>query len=301
MTHLILLTGVLLLTGTVLVLAELRWFARRPLLERLAPYVPGGMAQRTGPGLLSVGSFREAIGPLARSLGARFSRLFGIEEDLDRRLRRVHASLDVTEFRVRQIGWSLSGLGIGALTAAVARPEPAIALLLTVGGPLLAFLVLEQQVTAASDRWKRSLRLELPVVAEQIGMLLGAGYSLTGALDRVGRRGHGTVAEDLRVVLRRIRQGAPEEQALREWADLSDVHAVERLVAVLALSREASDLGRLIATEARAIRRDVHRGLVETMETRAQQVWIPVTVATLLPGVVFIAIPFHAALSGFLR
>jgi tight adherence protein C len=251
--------------------------------------------------LLSVGSFREAIGPLARSLGARFSRLFGIEEDLDRRLRRVHASLDVTEFRVRQIGWSLSGLGIGALTAAVARPEPAIALLLTVGGPLLAFLVLEQQVTAASDRWKRSLRLELPVVAEQIGMLLGAGYSLTGALDRVGRRGHGTVAEDLRVVLRRIRQGAPEEQALREWADLSDVHAVERLVAVLALSREASDLGRLIATEARAIRRDVHRGLVETMETRAQQVWIPVTVATLLPGVVFIAIPFHAALSGFLR
>jgi tight adherence protein C len=301
MTHLILLTGVLLLTGTVLVLAELRWFARRPLLERLAPYVPGGMAQRTGPGLLSVGSFREAIGPLARSLGARFSRLFGIEEDLDRRLRRVHASLDVTEFRVRQIGWSLSGLGIGALTAAVARPEPAIALLLTVGGPLLAFLVLEQQVTAASDRWKRSLRLELPVVAEQIGMLLGAGYSLTGALDRVGRRGHGTVAEDLRVVLRRIRQGAPEEQALREWADLADVHAVERLVAVLALSREASDLGRLIATEARAIRRDVHRGLVETMETRAQQVWIPVTVATLLPGVVFIAIPFHAALSGFLR
>jgi tight adherence protein C len=301
MTHLILLTGVLLLTGTVLVLAELRWFARRPLLERLAPYLPGGMAQRTGPGLLSVGSFREAIGPLARSLGARFSRLFGIEEDLDRRLRRVHASLDVTEFRVRQIGWSLSGLGIGALTAAVARPEPAIALLLTVGGPLLAFLVLEQQVTAASDRWKRSLRLELPVVAEQIGMLLGAGYSLTGALDRVGRRGHGTVAEDLRVVLRRIRQGAPEEQALREWADLSDVHAVERLVAVLALSREASDLGRLIATEARAIRRDVHRGLIETMETRAQQVWIPVTVATLLPGVVFIAIPFHAALSGFLR
>jgi tight adherence protein C len=101
-------------------------------------------------------------------------------------------------------------------------------------------------------------------------------------------------------VLTRIRQGVAEEQALREWADLADVDAVERLVSVLALNREASDLGRLIAEEARAIRREVQRELVERMEKRGQQVWIPVTVATLLPGVVFIIIPFFDALGGFL-
>jgi Flp pilus assembly protein TadB len=176
----------------------------------------------------------------------------------------------------------------------------AIALLLTLGGMLLAFLLLEQQVTAASDRWKRAVHLELPVVAEQIGMLLGAGYSLVGALDRVARRGKGAIAQDLRLVLNRIRQGVTEERALREWADLADVDSLDRFVAVLALNREASDLGRLIATEARGIRRDVQRELVETMEKRGQQVWIPVTVATLLPGVIFIAIPFTAALAGFM-
>ena len=35
------------------------------------------------------------------------------------------------------------------------------------------------------------------------------------------------------------------------------------------------------------------------MERRGQQVWVPVTVATLLPGVIFLAIPFIEALKAF--
>ena len=97
----------------------------------------------------------------------------------------------------------------------------------------------------------------------------------------------------------RIRQGLTEVDALREWAALAEVDALDRLVAVLALNREAGDLGRLIAEEARAIRRDVHRELIETIERRAQQVWIPVTVATLVPGVLFLAVPFIEALRLF--
>jgi tight adherence protein C len=296
----LLVSGLALWVGLTLLFSELRWFSRRSLAIRLAPYVPGGMGARGRVGLLSVESFREAVGPLAKSLGSQFSRLLGVSEDLDRRLRRVHAQLDVTEFRVRQIGWSLAGLGAGALFAVAVRPPVPIVLLTTFGGMLLAFLVLEQQVSAASDRWKRSVHLELPVVAEQVAMLLGSGYSLVAALDRVARRGHGATARDLGRVLSRIRQGLAEEQALEEWAELSDVRSVERFVAVLALNREASDLGRLIAEEARTIRRDVQRELVETLERRGQQVWIPVTVATLLPGVVFIAIPFTTALADFL-
>lgn len=285
--------------GLTLLLAELRWFSRRPLAERLAPYVPGGTGVRTRSGLLSVESFAEAVGPVAQLVGARFSRLFGVSEDLDRRLRRVHAEVDATGFRVRQVGWSLAGLGVGGLLTLAVGRSVAVGLLFTLGGMLLGFLLLEQQVSTASDRWKRSVRLELPVVAEQVAMLLGAGFSLVGALERVASRGQGAIAADLRRVLGRIRQGVSEEQALEEWAQLADVVAVERFVAVLGLNRQASDLGRLIAEEARSIRRDVQRDLVETMERRGQQVWIPVTVATLLPGVIFLAIPFTTALEGF--
>ena len=294
-------SGVALWVGLTLLFAELRWFSRRPLTQRLSPYVPGGMGAGGGrTGLLSVASFREAVGPAAASVGASFSRLFGVSEELERRLRRVHARMDVTEFRVRQLGWSLAALGAGALLVLAVRPPVPVALLATFGSMLLAFLVLEQQVSAASEQWKRSLRLELPVVAEQVGMLLGAGFSLVAAIDRVVRRGEGAAARDLARVLGRIRQGLGEEDALREWAELADVPAVERLVSVLALNREASDLGRLIAEEARGIRLEVHRELIETMERRGQQVWIPVTVAALLPGVIFIAIPFLAALGEFL-
>lgn len=300
MNPLVLLVAVLLFAGVTLLLSEVRWFARRDLAQRLSPYVPGGMGVRARAGILSVESFREAVGPLARSLGSQFSRLFGVSEDLDRRLRRTHSPLDVTEFRVRQIGWMVAGFGTGLLLAIAFRPGVVPGLLFMVGGMLLAFLLVEQQVSSASDRWKRNVYLELPVIAEQVGMLLGSGYSLSAALARVSRRGSGTIALDLRRVLARIRQGTSEDVALREWAELVEVDAVDRFVSVLALNREASDLGRLIAEEARAIRLDVQRGLVEKMDSRAQQVWIPVTVATLVPGVIFIAVPFSRALDGFL-
>ena len=290
--------GLLAWVGLTLLLHELRWFSRPSLSSRLSPYVPGGMGTTRRVGLLSAESFREAIGPLARVIGERLSRVFGISEDLERRLARIHSPMDVTAFRVRQVGWGLAGLGAGTLLAVAIQPSVPVSLLFALGGALLAFLVLEQRVAGASDRWKRSLYLELPVVAEQIGMLLGSGYSLVAALDRVARRGRGATAADLHRVLGRIRQGTDETTALREWAELSRVEAVERFVSVLGLNREATDLGRLIAEEARTIRREVQRELVETMEKRGQQVWIPVTVATLVPGVIFIAIPFTQALEG---
>jgi len=300
-TRAVVASGLVLWAGLALLFAELRWFARRPLSERLRPYVAGGMGRRQRAGLLSFESFHEAVAPAARALGERSSALFGIAEELDVKLARIHSGLDATDFRVRQLGWSVAGLGLAGLLALAVRPPAMITVLFLLGCPLLGFLALEQRVVAASDRWKRRLYLELPVVTEQIGMLLGAGYSLTAALDRVARRGHGAVAQDLSRVLARIRHGLSETGALREWAALSDVDAVDRLVGVLALNREAADLGRLIAEEARGIRRDVQRELIETMERRGEQVWIPVTVATLLPGVVFVGIPFLEALAIFGR
>ena len=43
----------------------------------------------------------------------------------------------------------------------------------------------------------------------------------------------------------------------------------------------------------------LHRELVEAIERRGQQVWIPVTVATLVPGVLLLAVPFVEAMRLF--
>ena len=47
------------------------------------------------------------------------------------------------------------------------------------------------------------------------------------------------------------------------------------------------------------MRRESQRRLLERIERRNEQVWIPVTVATLVPGVIFLAIPFVDALHSF--
>ena len=97
----------------------------------------------------------------------------------------------------------------------------------------------------------------------------------------------------------RVRQGVTETAALREWAARADVPELDRLVAVLALERDTSDLGQLISEEARTTRREAHRRMLEVIELRGQQVWIPVTVATLVPGVLFLAVPFLEAMRLF--
>ncbi len=190
-------------------------------------------------------------------------------------------------------------LAAGLAVAAAGGLPPALGLAAALGAPLLAFLLVEQQLANASTKHQEALFLELPVVAEQLGMLLSAGWSLGAALNRLAGRGKGACGADLRLVCGRIRQGVGEIEALREWSARAKVDALDRLVSVLALNREAGDLGRLTSEEARSIRRDVHRRMVETVERRGQQVWIPVTVATLVPGVLFLAVPFLEALRLF--
>jgi tight adherence protein C len=290
--------GLLVWLGSTLLLSGWRRMSRPSLVARLRPFSPG-----LGPdgGRRSLGSFvslRELVGPLAQGAGDRAAALLGVEEPLAVRLRRVHSPLDQAAFRTRQLGWAGAGLASGLLAAGLGAPVPGT-LLLIVGAPILAFLLVEHRLSQASSSRQERLARELPVVAEQLAMLLNAGFSLGASINRLADRGQGCCAQDLRVVANRVRQGIGETAALREWADVARVEGLHRLVGILALNSEASDLGRLVSSEARQARRDLQRRTSELIERRGQQVWIPVSVATLVPGVILLAIPFLAALRLF--
>lgn len=279
--------------GVASLISSMRWARRPRIAERLAPHQPRPGA--TSSGLVA----RDLLLPFVEQWGGRLARLVGVNEEATVRLERVHAELTVSEWRLRQFTLAVIALIAGGALAGALRPPPIAALMLIVGPPMVTLLAVEQRLAVASARRQRAVLLELPVVAEHLAMLVSAGYSVGAAVHRVARRGRGSIAEDLRRVCARVRHGVGEHQALREWADISGIDAVERLVSVLALDREATDLGRLVTLEARAVRREVHRDLVELMDRRSQQVWIPVTVAALVPGVIFIAIPFTAAMQLF--
>ena len=298
MTRAAALGGLVLFVGLTLLLSELRWFRRTGLEERLGPYA-AARRPLAGGGMLSAASFREAIAPLSRLVGERLARLFRVGEELGIRLERIHSPIGVTGFRVRQVGWSVAAFGAAVLACIAADPPVPVAVAAVVSAPVAAFGVLEQQVARKSARWQQRIFLELPVVSEQLGMLMGAGWSLGAAVARIAERGNGACARDLGRVQARMQQGLSEVDALREWADLAGVAELDRLVGVLALDRETADLSKLISEEARSIRREAQRRLVESIERRNQQVWVPVTAATLAPGVLLMGVPFVDALTLF--
>ncbi len=299
-----------MLVGVTFVLSELRWFRQLPLEERLAPFLPrtrtsgslfGGTPTASAShqhGDISR-SFRGVLGPMATDLGARLSRTFGIGEDLTIRLERISSPLTSTQFRTRQLGLVMLTAVLAGIVLLILAPSIAIALPVGLGMPLLVFLVIEQRLQKTSAQHQQRVFEELPVVAEQLGMFFSAGMSLTGALQRAATRSNGACARDLRRVCARISQGTGSERALSEWANAMESTVVHRLVAILLLHQQTADLGALISAEARSIRRESQRRLVERIERRNEQVWIPVTVATLVPGMIFLAIPFTDTLKEF--
>lgn len=281
--------------GATLILSDAPWFRRRPIGARIAPY-----SRRSGHSSSPTPSevpLRLILEPLLMDLGGRISRLFGIVTDLETRLARAESGSDPYRFRLLQVTASLAAVGGAGIAVVALRLPASLSFALVIGAPVLAVLAIEQSLSNRITARQKRLQAELPVITEQLGMLLSAGYSLTAAISRLAERGSGVAASDLRRVTLEIRQGVPESRAFEHWVALSGLESVRRLVRVLSLHSEAGDLSSLIAEEARAVRAEAHRDLVAAIEKRAQLVWIPVTVATLVPGLIFLAVPFYSAMA----
>jgi tight adherence protein C len=293
--RLLVLSGLALWLGVSLLLLHVPAVSRVRLVDRLRPFTSGAFAPPVADGT----GVRRVLVPVALEVGARLARVLGTTDDVEARLFRIHSSRSAASFRLRQLGWALAAVAGAAMTSSAAGLPAGAVLLALPAAAVGAYAVAEMQLNAECRRFEERRTLEMPVVAEQLAMLVSAGYSLGSALGRVASRGTGACARDVARVHRRIRHGVTERTALFEWANQARSPAVDRLVAVLALNSETGDLGRLLSEEARSIRRSVQRRTVEVMDRRAQQVWVPVTVAALVPGVIFLAVPFVAALRLF--
>jgi tight adherence protein C len=285
--------ALLVFFGVLLLLSTSRRVQPPRLVDRLAPFHP--RVDRAQPRL----SLTDLVGPVAVGVGNRLAALFGVSEPLALKLQRVHDQGDPTQFRIRQFTVTVAVLLASTAAVVALGVAPLVAAAAILGATMLTALVIEQRLVQRSATWQINVLTELPVVAEQLGMLVSAGWSLNGAMGRIAERSHGCCARDLHRIGQRMRHGISEADALHEWAEVSGLEQVDRLVSVLSMHRQTSDLGRLIADEARSIRNDGHRRLIELLERRSQQVWIPVTIAALVPGSIVIAVPFIQVISNF--
>lgn len=234
-----------------------------------------------------------------RTAAGRVAALLDADAELASRLSGAGLAQSPSGFRTRQFSGALGAFAVGAVALSLAGAGPVLAMggaLAAAGATCGAF---EHRLRAQGTSRRSHITEELPIVAEQIGMLLASGMSLTGALRAAAQRGEGICAAELGRVTARVSSGVSVEVALSEWADAAGSAEVRRFVGVLTLYSDATDIAALVSDEARSARMEAHRRLIERIERRNEQVWIPVTVAALVPGAVLLAIPFSDALRGY--
>ncbi|MGQ0744762.1 MAG: type II secretion system F family protein [Acidimicrobiales bacterium] len=299
-----LLLAVLAGGGAMIALSALPRFRRRSLTERLLPHTPAGIAQsaRRRPTRsrreTRAGAKDHPVEGFGRLADVVVSGLGGFEP-VATRLDRIGSESAIADFRIRQVAAALAGLVASAGLGWALAPGAIAGLALLLAGPAAGMMAMDRHLHRLGRKWQAQVETELPVVVEQMAMLVDAGYSTGAAMARIARRGRGLVAADLGRVANRVAQGLTETQALGEWAQRSDLASVRRLVRLLDRGTQTTELGRLLAGEARSLRTSLHRLTLARVERRAQTIWIPVTVAALVPGTIFLAVPFMHALTAF--
>jgi len=216
----------------------------------------------------------------------------GSEKALNSRLERAGVPVTALRFRTTQVVVGFAALVVAAAVTFVFA-LPAVGVFGVIAGfPIVAVWGCEQALTVALRRRTDLVVRELPLVIEQLAELMKSGVGVAEACAKVAVHTRSVVASDLGRVAREIAHGVRDEVALQAFADRHDVGAIHRIVAVLDAHRHAADLGGLLAEEVRELRLTAHRDLLASIQQREQQVWIPVTVATLVPGVLLLGVPF---------
>ena len=235
----------------------------------------------------------------ARAIAARIAALLDADAELASRLSCAGLARSPSGFRTRQLGGAVGAFATCAAALSLAGTRPLLGLGAALAAAGATCGALEHRLSAQGASRRAHITEELPIVAEHIGMLLASGMSLTGALRAAAQRGEGICAAELERVTARVSGGVSVEVAMAEWADAAGSPEVRRFVGVLTLHSDATDIAALVSDEARSARMEAHRRLLERIERRNEQVWIPVTVAALVPGAVLLAIPFSDALRGY--
>ncbi|MDA8209468.1 MAG: hypothetical protein M0Z92_10780, partial [Actinomycetota bacterium] len=93
-----------------------------------------------------------------------------------------------------------------------------------------------------------------------------------------------------------VRSGMSAAEAAAEAARRWPGPAMGRLATLLEGGAGGADMVKAARSAAAGLRAEAHRAALASMEKDSQKIWIPITMAALVPGVVMIFVPFVAVL-----
>lgn len=289
--------------GAGLLLVVLRIDAlRRPQLSvRVLPYLRDLPERDQGPALRpSTSSPTSAaagiFGPLLHSAADLVERVLGGSASVRRRLQRAGLDRTLQDFRTEQVVWGLIGFSV---TAAVVL----VRALGGVGGVgsgivfcLLGFVcgvfLRDNRLSSQVKEGERQVLTEFPTVAELLALSVAAGESPVSALDRVVRRSHGALSDDLAQVLARIRTGEPVGVAFESLARTTGLPIVARFATGITVAMErGTPLADVLHAQAADVREAGRRLLIETAARKEIAMMAPVVFFVLPVTILFAFYP----------
>lgn len=284
-------------TGVLSILSALPRWRAASLTERIGAYVRDVVSDEHLPR-----SVLPAAGMLpanARTVwhGVRdgFERMLGGGEALRRRLSQAGVSMDPATFRARQLGWTLVGIGVGAIALIVLAlagrlsvPTGALPLLCGAAGAA----VYDMQLSARAKARRVRLADELPTTLEFLALCLSAGEGFLDSLRRVAAVGSGELTAELRQVVLAVGTGSPLADALSEMSGRLGLPGLSRAVdQVIAALEHGAPLAAVLHAQAGDAREDAKRTLIEQAGRKEILMLLPLVFLILPLSVLFAVYP----------
>jgi hypothetical protein len=173
--------------------------------------------------------------------------------------------------------------------------------LITISSAGLGWLVdtVVKSSTAQFSHRRRTQQLNFALTPflQQVRLRITGGNSLQKALTSADNVGN----QDIEHLQNLLRSGMDIERSSKLWLDDFQAPAKQRLADLWSTKTTTSEMLALIENLLQWLNSEQRFFLTSEIERRNQLVWIPVTVAVLLPGMIFIAIPLEATLKTLLK
>jgi tight adherence protein C len=275
---------------------------RRPrLADRVLPYVRDlpvrDQAAVLRPASSSPTSAAAGIfGPVLRSVADLVERVMGGSSSVRRRLQRAGLDRTVQDFRVEQAVWGLVGFGAAAglslLRALGGVGGVGSAVVFCALGFVCGVFLRDNRLSTQVKNRERQVLTEFPTIAELLALSVAAGESPVSALDRVVKRSHGALSEDLAQVLARIRTGEPVGPAFESLAASTGLPIVARFATGITVAMErGTPLADVLHAQAADVREAGRRLLIETAARKEIAMMAPVVFFVLPVTILFAFYP----------
>ncbi|GAA2462732.1 type II secretion system F family protein [Agromyces soli] len=299
--------GVVLGVGVWLLVASTPRFGRRPLVERVAPFVADLSAEA-----------RAIVDRHASDPAMAFVAMLEPSGSLLRRIPTMLVGNRTVALRLRQAGWRrgvdrfrLEQVSVAAvsavLTAAVlmltsfGSATPTLVVVAPVVGGIAVWSLFELVLQAAARRRLGRIDDELPTVLEFLTLSLTAGESLLDAVRRIARSSGGELSGELARAVADAGAGAPLTEALAAMRDrLAHPPLTQSLDQVIGAVDRGAPLASVLRAQAADAREAAKRRLIESAGRKEIAMLVPLVFLILPVTVVFGLFPGYLVLqAGF--